>query len=273
MPVLTLSTDIGLSDYLPGAIKGQFYHAVPSCSVADITHQLSPHNYQQAAYICKSAFRYYPAGTFHVVIINFFERSPRNILFSLYNNQYIICPDNGILTMITGTKPKNVFAVDAKAAAGSNLLDCTQLIAITIQKIINQESLTGIATPVIAFDEKYPMRAASGPDWIESQIIFIDNFENVVVNLTKEEFEEVRKDRNFKIVLMRNSEFITRISDHYASVQPGENLAFFNSAGYLEIAMNKGNVAGMFGLQRFNETTTQAMQHKLLYQTVRILFE
>ena len=81
MPVLTLSTDIGLSDYLPGAIKGQFYHAVPSCSVADITHQLSPHNYQQAAYICKSAFRYYPAGTFHVVIINFFERSPRNILF------------------------------------------------------------------------------------------------------------------------------------------------------------------------------------------------
>ena len=151
------------------------------------------------------------------------------------------------------------------------MLDCTQLIAITIQKIINQESLTGIATPVIAFDEKYPMRAASGPDWIESQIIFIDNFENVVVNLTKEEFEEVRKDRNFKIVLMRNNEFITRISDHYASVQPGENLAFFNSAGYLEIAMNKGNVAGMFGLQRFNETTTQAMQHKLLYQTVRIL--
>lgn len=272
MPVLTLSTDIGLSDYLPGAIKGQLLSTVAGCSVADITHQLSAHNYQQASYICRNAFKYYPAGTFHIVIINFFERQPRQILFALHNNQYIICPDNGILTMITGARPKDVFAVDAKTTGKKTLLDCTCLIAQIIQKIVRQEDISDIAAPVVAFDEKYPMRAASGPDWIESQIIYIDNFENVVVNLTKEEFEEVRKQRNFKIVLMRNSEYITKISDHYASVQPGENLAFFNSAGYLEIAMNKGNMAGMFGLQRFTESNTPAMQNKLLYQTVRILF-
>ena len=106
---------------------------------------------------------------------------------------------------------------------------------------------------------------------LSSKIIFIDNFENVIVNLEKEEFEEIRKNRKFKIVLMRNSELIEKISDHYASVQPGENMAFFNSAGYLEIAINKGNVAGLFGLQGYTENTP-AMQNRLLYQTVRILF-
>ena len=30
-------------------------------------------------------------------------------------------------------------------------------------------------------------------------------------------------------------------------------LALFNSAGYLEIAINKGNVAGLFGLKGFSE--------------------
>jgi S-adenosylmethionine hydrolase len=91
------------------------------------------------------------------------------------------------------------------------------------------------------------------------------------LNITKDEFEEIRRGRNFRIVLMRNSEFITKISDDYADAQPGENLAFFNAAGYLEIAINKGNIAGLFGLQRYANTSN--MQNRLLYQTVRIMFE
>jgi S-adenosylmethionine hydrolase len=270
MPVLTLSTDIGHGDYITGAIKGQLITAVPSCTIADITHQLSPYNYQQAAYICKNAFRYFPSQTFHIVIINFFERPPRHILLTEYNRHYIVCPDNGILTMITGTKPKNIFSI-LNTNGSTTLLQCTQRIAETIKKIIDGESLQNVTSNITNIDEKYPMRSTVGTDWIESQIIFIDNFENVVVNLTKEEFEEIRQNRKFKIVLMRNSEFIEKISDHYASVQPGENLAWFNSAGYLEIAINKGNVAGLFGLQGYNENNA-AMQNRLLYQTVRILF-
>ncbi len=270
MPALTLSTDIGESDYIIGAVKGQFITALPSSTIADITHHLSPYNYQQAAYICKNAFKYFPPQTFHIVIINFFERSPKHILLTMYNEQYIICPDNGILTMITGAKPKNIFSIN-NSNGKTTLLQCTQNMAETIQKIVKGESLHNVADPITTIDEKYPMRSTIGPDWIESQIIFIDNFENVVVNLTKEEFEEIRKNRKFKIVLMRNSEFIEKISDHYASVQPGENLAWFNSAGYLEIAINKGNMAGLFGLQGYAENNV-AMQNRLLYQTVRILF-
>jgi S-adenosylmethionine hydrolase len=44
----------------------------------------------------------------------------------------------------------------------------------------------------------------------------------------------------------------------------------FNSAGYLEIAVNKGNAAGLFGLKGYSE---KMMQSQLAYQTVRIYFE
>src|SRR5215831_10731171 len=147
MPVLTLSTDIGHGDYITGAIKGQLITAVPSCIIADITHQLSPHNYQQAAYICKNAFKYFPQQTFHIVIINFFERAPRHILLTEYNQQYIICPDNGILTMITGAKPKNIFSI-LNTDDKTTLLECTKKMAETIEKIMHGESFENVMTSI-----------------------------------------------------------------------------------------------------------------------------
>ena len=57
----------------------------------------------------------------------------------------------------------------------------------------------------------------------------------------------------------------------------GEKLAMFNSAAYLEIAINKGNAAGLFGLQGFSEKQQQAQQqylnNRLFYQTVKVYFE
>jgi len=119
------------------------------------------------------------------------------------------------------------------------------------------------------------LRALLGNNWIEGQIIFIDNFENVIINITKEEFEEQRRGRSFKIVFKRD-EIIDKISETYADVAESEKLALFNSAGYLEIAVNKGNAAGLFGLQGYTEnlnTQSQYLQNRLLYQTIKIYFE
>ena len=82
MPVVTLSTDIGQSDYVVGAIKGQLIRSLPSVRIIDITHQLVANNYLHAAYVCTNAFAFYPAGTFHIVIINLFEKKPDKLLLS-----------------------------------------------------------------------------------------------------------------------------------------------------------------------------------------------
>src|SRR4051812_31659816 len=98
MPILTLTTDIGQQDYLVGAIKGQFIQANANCNILDISHYLSPYNYLQAAYICSNAFKHFPPAAFHLVIVNMFEVEPTEILLAKHNNQFIACPNNGILT-------------------------------------------------------------------------------------------------------------------------------------------------------------------------------
>jgi len=92
------------------------------------------------------------------------------------------------------------------------------------------------------------------------------------VNITRDEFEQQRKGRSFRIVFKRD-EIIDKISETYADAQEGEKLALFNSAGYLEIAINKGNAAGLFGLQDFTEPSqNQYLQNRLFYQTVKVIF-
>ena len=68
------------------------------------------------------------------------------------------------------------------------------------------------------------------------------------------------------------------ISEAYSDVGEGDKLAFFNSAGYLEIAINKGNASSLFGLQGYSEKQQktlgqQYLNSRLFYQTVKVFFE
>jgi S-adenosylmethionine hydrolase len=273
MPIVTLTTDIGQQDFVVGAMKGQLLSQYAGFNIVDITHYLPKDNYPQAAYICTNAFKYFPDKTCHVVILDFFENALQYLLVAKHNNQYIICPDNGIITMIIGNKPAELVAIPVSGY--HSLLSVTAIVAKAIAALLHTNNLSEVGYPVQQLIEKYPLRATIGPDWMEGQILFIDNFENVIINITKQEFEEQRRDRNFKIVFKRN-EVINKISNNYAHVVEGEKLAWFNSAGYLEIAINSGNLAGLFGLQGFNQKMQQqgaAVQNKWFYQTVRIFFE
>jgi len=271
MPLLTLTSDIGQQDYLVGAIKGQLLQINPAFSLVDISHSISPFNYPQAAYICRNAIRNFPPFTFHLLLVNLFEKKPEQLLFAYHQNQYILCADNGLLTMVLEDKPEMVIGLPLDKKVIKNTLYCIRVMGEAIQQLQTGVSLQQIGIPDIAFIEKNHLRPLLGEGWIEGQIIFIDNFENIVVNITHEQFEEQRKGRRFRIVFKRD-EVIDRIAESYADVQEGEKLAIFNAAGYLEIAINKGNAAGLFGLHGFTERA-QALQNRLFYQTVRVYFE
>jgi S-adenosylmethionine hydrolase len=275
MPLLTLTSDIGAQDYLVGAIKAQLIKINPDFNLVDISHNIVPFNYPQAAYICRSAIHHFPDYSYHLLLVNLFEKKPEHLLLAFHNNQYFLCADNGLLTMILEQKPDIVIGLPLDKTAIRNTLYCVDLMGRVVQQIVEGEALMNIGIPDIGYIEKNPLRPMLSDNWIEGQIIFIDHFENVVVNITREQFEEQRRGRSFKIVFKRD-EMIDHISESYADVAEGEKLALFNSAGYLEIAINKGNAAGLFGLKGYSEKNQQVntiMQNRLFYQTVRVYFE
>ena len=275
MPLITLTSDIGRQDFLTGAIKGQLLRINSKFNIVDISHELSPFNYPQAAYVCRNAIKNFPPDTFHIILMNLFDKKPEHLLLIGHNNQYIGCADNGLITMILEEVPEKIVALSLSATEKRNTLYCASVFGNAYHQILRGKKLEEIGDPSISIEVKNPIRPLLGPNYIEGQIIFIDNFENVVINITKEEFEEQRKGRSFKIVFKRD-EIIEKISESYADVHESEKLATFNSANYLEIAINKGNAAGLFGLEGYTDninSQTQYLQNRLLYQTVKVFFE
>ncbi len=275
MPLLTLTSDIGYQDFLVGAIKGQLLQANVDFNIVEITHNLSPFNYPQAAYVCRNAIKNFPPGSFHLVMVNLFDEKPEHMLLAEHNGHFIGCADNGLLTMILEEVPQKVVALALEKTQQKNTLYCTTVFAKAFNRLIAGKSIEEIGDASVSIQVKNPLKPMLGNNWIEGQIIFIDNFENVIVNIHKEEFEEQRKGRSFKIMFKRD-EVIDKVSESYADVSEGEKLALFNSAGYLEIAINKGNAAGLLGLQGFSEKQQQQKQYinsRMFYQTVRVYFE
>lgn len=275
MPLLTLTSDIGQQDFLIGAVKGQLLQTNELFSLVDISHSLSPFNYPQAAYVCRNAIKNFPAGTFHLILVNLFDEKPEHMLLAEHNGHFIGCADNGLLTMILEEVPQKTVALALDKNQQKNTLYCASVFAKAFNQLIAGKNLEEVGDAGVSIHVKNPLRPMRGSDYIEGQIIFIDNFENVIVNIHRDEFEEQRKGRSFKIVFKRD-EVIDRFSETYADVNEGEKLALFNSAGYLEIAINKGNAAGLLGLQNFSEKQLQQSQYmnsRLFYQTVKVYFE
>ncbi|GAB3010103.1 SAM-dependent chlorinase/fluorinase [Niabella terrae] len=275
MNFVTLTSDIGHNDYLIGVIKAQLLQANAELQLIDISHSIAPFNFPQASYVCRGAFKNFPEFTYHIILVNLFDKKPKNLLLAFHKNQYIFCADNGLLSMILEEKPDMVMGLKLDKNATKDTLYCTKVIADTIARLCDGVSIQKLGVPDINFVEKNPLLPLEHPNYLEGQIIFIDNFENVVVNITRSQFEEQRRDRSFKIVFLRD-EVINKISESYADVPQGEKLAIFNSADYLEIAVNKGNAAGLFGLQGYSDKASHSsviMQNKLLYQTVKIYFD
>src|SRR5438046_1339362 len=99
-PILTLTTDFGLSDHYVGVMKGVILSICPHAQIVDISHEVTPHEIQEGAYLIAQAWRYFPKKTVHVVVVDPGVGSARRPLLMEAGGQYFLGLDNGVLSMI-----------------------------------------------------------------------------------------------------------------------------------------------------------------------------
>ena len=104
-----------------------------------------------------------------------------------------------------------------------------------------------IGTHRESFNQRTLFRPVIENEMIRGTIIYVDSYYNVITNISKKMFTEAAKGREYSVNIGRNR--IEKVSEIYDSVPEGDILAIFNSAGYLELAMNKGKLARMLNLQ------------------------
>jgi len=104
-----------------------------------------------------------------------------------------------------------------------------------------------IGLPITNIEKKMNLQPIIEKNVIKGSVIYIDSFQNVITNITKEFFNKVQQGRRFVLYFKRN-ETINQLSWHYNEVPEGEKLCLFGISDHLEIAINKGNASGLLGL-------------------------
>lgn len=261
---ITLLSDFGLQDASVASAKGLLMQQVPDVLITDISHMIEPFHVQQAAYLLNAAFRAFPAGSFHMVLCDIFSNAEPRMLLCLKDDHYFIAPDNGILSLAFNESYDSAWVITEPGNSG-RLTDILNAAANAINAISKNGSISPLALQQATISERMvqwqPKRTGNT---IECHVIHIDRFENVVINITRQQFEAMGSNRKFRIQFARNT--INNISNSYSDVPHDEMLCRFNSTGYLEIAINRGKAASLLGLKLSKE------EH-LIYSTIKIVFE
>jgi S-adenosylmethionine hydrolase len=270
--IVTITSDFGGKDYIAGAFKGRLLKQFAECRFIDITHEVEPFNFAEAAYIIRNSVLHFPENSFHLLLVDLFDSAKCFPVLAYHEGHYFGAPDNGLLPMVLGTQPEMAVLLNLPAGQQFNTLAWADTFGKAIKHIEEGLPMQQLGSEPERLEEKMNLRANYGEDFIDGRIIFIDRFENVVVNISRDVFEQVGKGRNFAITF-KSKDTIQKINEGYPQVSEGSKLAFFNAAGYLEIAVNKGNAAGLFGLQTFDHLSNpEFIRARMFYQTVRILF-
>ena len=151
MALITLTSDIGSPDYLVGAIKAQLLRLIPNAQIIDISHAIPPFNYPQASYVCRSAIQHFPSHTFHVILVDLFANPSNHLVLAFHQNQYFLCANNGLLSMILEGTPEMVVGISMDPTITKTTLQITESMGLVINKLDQGTSIKEVGAEEINF--------------------------------------------------------------------------------------------------------------------------
>ncbi len=265
MTIITLTTDFGHKDYSIAVIKAALINLIPEATIVDISHQITPYNHSETAYILKNAYAAFPEGSIHIIGVES-ELTPENIHLAMeFEGHYFIGADNGIFSLIKeGLNAKKIVAINIHNTLVTSFPVLDVFIHVAAH-IARKGTLEVIGSPISKIRELTNVKPVINQEenQILGSVIYIDNYGNVVTNITAKLFKEIGKTRNFTI-FARTVKF-RKIHESYSDAidfnlskekreEDGKKLALFNSAGHLELAVYKsnpltvGSASSLFGL-------------------------
>ena len=271
MPIITLTTDFGEKDHFAGAVKGAIYAEFPEAKIVDITHSVTPFHITEASYIIKNAYKKFPEGSIHIIGVDA-ELTPENKHIALkLDGHYFVCANNGIMSLIASEYvAEKIVEINIHEKPKSNfpVLDVFVKVAGHLARGGTLEVIGKVISEIRQIREVEPFFNAEGYQ-IKGNVLYIDNYGNVVTNITRKMFEKIGKGRKF-VMRARTASF-TEIYETYSDAvnfaaeepkrEDGKKLAIFNSGGYIELAIYKsnpssvGSASSLFGLE-WRDTVT-----------------
>lgn len=250
-------TDYGTQGFYVGAMHGAIYSMCPSARVETITNEIGEYDIQEGAFTLLQASREYPAGTVFIASVDPGVGTPRKcILVRTRNGYYFVGPDNGILTMVM-----EEFGIDwVRSVTNPKVMRQAGVSHTFHGRDVFGPAAASLACGVPPEDfgplTENPVKLPIAPvksdaEQISGGVVMVDHYGDLITNIPAALIDRSGVHVGQTLALsIGERKLELPFAATYADVPQGKPLALISSAGYLEIAINMGNMANYCGASR-----------------------
>jgi len=246
MAIITFMSDYGTKDHYVAAVKAKILCINPGINIVDISHSIKPFDIAHASYVLKAVFRDFPEGTVHLCCVDTIgPRGSRNVAIKL-EDHFFVGNDNGLLSLISEKEPSimtELFNSDNENCS----FPARDILAKAAAMLASGSNLNDVGTFTKEIDRRIARKSRATKKQISGNVIHIDHYGNLVTNIEEEVFNIICKDRKYIIQFAR--EKLNGINSLSNETEDGDCFVLFNSGGFLEIGINKGNASELLGLK------------------------
>jgi hypothetical protein len=246
--LITLLTDFGDRDYFVASMKGVILGINAQTRIVDLSHHVAPHQVEEAAYLLKASYRYFPDGTIHVAVVDPGVGSARKPLLVSTSRYHFLAPDNGLLSHVlheeTGAEVRHIQNKQYRLESEGATFDGRDLFAPAAAWLTRGQQPSSYG-PVIRDPVRLPQIL---PAWegavLVGQIVYVDRFGNLISNLTPLELKELRgKTRQDQPTFRLGGATIRGLVENYSQGHASMPNAVINSNGQVEIFLREASAA------------------------------
>lgn len=251
-PLIALLSDFGLRDHYVAAMKGVALGICPEATLVDISHDIAPHDVLGGALELAASYRYFPAGTIFLVVIDPGVGSRRRAIAAEAGVYRFVAPDNGVLApVVAELPPKRIVELSERRYARptvSRTFEGRDRFAPAAAWLARGIDLAALGRPVSAIAPLQVPRPVLSPGGIDGEVVRVDRFGNLVTNIDRAIFERAAADGPLELTVGGTP--ISKVVSTYADAPNGELCALFGSSEDLEIALNGGSAAAALAAGR-----------------------
>ncbi len=245
MPVITFMSDFGTEDHYVAAVKGKILSNIPNQQIVDISHHIKPFDISHAATVLAGVFREFPPGTIHLISVDSVRKEPKGILLEL-EGHYFIGFDCGLFSMISSQKPGVMVGIDVS----SSTFPARDIFPTLASQIVTGKDPETLGGKLDQMETLFARQLKATKKEIVGHVVNVDYFGNLITNIPEKEFRAILKlngnEARYHVRFGRES--FQTLHQYFTDVDSGDCYVFFNSIGYLQIGINKGNASQLLGL-------------------------
>jgi S-adenosylmethionine hydrolase len=250
-PVIALLSDFGTRDHYAGTMKGVAIGICPDATFVDISHDVPPHDVMAGALELAAAYKYFPAGTVFLIVVDPGVGSARRGIAAEAGEQKFVAPDNGVLTAVLDEQPpKRVVELSERRYARptvSRTFEGRDRFAPAAAWLAKGVELTALGRPAGAVHRLDIPRPQLADEGISGVVLRVDRFGNLITNIDRRTFDRLAGSA---LEIAIGARVVSKVVSTYADAGPAELCALFGSTDHLEIAANGASAAAALDLGR-----------------------